>query len=386
MLKIFFDTNILHQEGLQSARMQVLQRLIKANEVQLILSELVIEEYRSKRISNAEEEFQKIINSIEKIKRNNLINDNIWMLSHSLQKMYKETIKNINDEIDDWIINNGIEVYNISKTCIEKLFKDYFQGNGAFREKKKKDDIPDAVIFDAIESLARENTLYVIVKDIGLIKAIEEIKSVKYLNSLEEFLKIEKIKKTIESLNKENSKIEKILLYLNSIDCNVNLASYYEEVGMESLSYKYEAETIQLSYEFDDIDVKNTTLKATVTDDYDDFLTSNASYLGNNKFSLTYRLDIDVDLSFLCTEEAYETLPYKIRKILSSNKDPATSFVKYSGVFRATYNGVIILSNIDEELTSSELKVHFSYLGTDKCEITCEDSVESVYTQDYDLQ
>ncbi|XCN74458.1 MAG: PIN domain-containing protein [Candidatus Electrothrix aestuarii] len=50
MIKIILDTNILHQEGLNSTRFQILQRLIKSNAVSLIVPEIVIEEYKSKRV------------------------------------------------------------------------------------------------------------------------------------------------------------------------------------------------------------------------------------------------------------------------------------------------------------------------------------------------
>ncbi len=153
MITVLFDTNILHQEGLFSSRIQRFQRLLKSSECRLIIPEIVLEEYRSKRIAIARHEFAAIIQSCENLKRNNFF-DKEWGFTTYLDNILKECIENISNVIDSWVEKNDVDVYKISNTCIDKLFKNYFAGAGAFREPKCREDIPDAVIYDAIENIS----------------------------------------------------------------------------------------------------------------------------------------------------------------------------------------------------------------------------------------
>ena len=53
MLNVLLDTNILHEEGLNSTRVLRIQRLIKSNDLKLIVPEIVVNEFKSKRIEQA---------------------------------------------------------------------------------------------------------------------------------------------------------------------------------------------------------------------------------------------------------------------------------------------------------------------------------------------
>ena len=254
MIAVLFDTNILHQEGLYSTRIQRFQRLLKESECKLIIPEIVIEEYRSKRISIAEQEFSIIKKSWDKLQRKKLIKNDGGMFPYSLNSTYKDCINNISTSIDSWLKENNVEIYKISNTCIDNLFKNYFAGHGAFREKKSREDIPDAVIYDAIINIAKETKLYVIVKDNGLQKALKEIKNVECLPSLDDFLNIDSIKETTIKLDKKESRISNILEYLGSADAGIHLESYLNGVGINNLDNTFSSDMINAFY-FKDIPI-----------------------------------------------------------------------------------------------------------------------------------
>ena len=69
MLKVLLDTNILHEEGLSSTRIQRIQRLIKSNDLKLIIPELVINEFKSKRVQQANSDMDKIQSGIDSLQR-----------------------------------------------------------------------------------------------------------------------------------------------------------------------------------------------------------------------------------------------------------------------------------------------------------------------------
>jgi len=47
-----------------------------------------------------------------------------------------------------------------------------------------------------------------------------------------------------------------------------------------------------------------------------------------------------------------------------------------------TLQGVLVVENIDENTEASELKLHLSYLGADRCEIKCSLEIESIQVND----
>lgn len=73
MIKILLDTNILHLEGLQSSRFQVLHRLNKSNAICLVIPEMVLKEYKSKRKDQAEAELTKLNSALGNLNRKSIL-------------------------------------------------------------------------------------------------------------------------------------------------------------------------------------------------------------------------------------------------------------------------------------------------------------------------
>ena len=379
MIAVLFDTNILHQEGLYSTRIQRFQRLLKESECKLIIPEIVIEEYRSKRISIAEQEFSIIKKSWDKLQRKKLIKIDGEVFSYSLNSTYKDCINNISTSIDSWLKENNVEIYKISNTCIDNLFKNYFAGHGAFREKKSREDIPDAVIYDAIINIAKETKLYVIVKDNGLQKALKEIKNVECLPSLDDFLNIDSIKETTIKLDKKESRISNILEYLGSADAGIHLESYLNGVGINNLDNTFSSDMINAFY-FKDIPIIEAELIALDQSKEKEIYFYNPSYLENNKFCIYFKFDSRASIKFSCRcqEDDFDDLPRRLSKAISIKETDDSDVLDVSGILDVEFLGVIIMSNISEEFTPQELDIHFSYMGSEQCEISCAVDIESV--------
>ncbi|MCK5509252.1 MAG: DUF4935 domain-containing protein [Desulfobacterales bacterium] len=377
MLTVLFDTNILHQESLYSSRIQRFQRLLKNSECKLIIPEMVIKEYRTKRISIAKKEFSNINNCLNTLQKRKFITNNGELFPSSWNRTCEDCINNISTEVDSWVKENNVEIYKISNTSIDTLFANYFEGNGAFREPKCREDIPDAVIYDAIINIAKNTKLYVIVKDGGLQKSLRKIENVECFSSLDKFLNIDSIKEITIKFDKQNSRINTILNYLESTDCAVNLQSYFYKVGINGIGFTFSSEYLVFPFDYDDINIINPEVIATDHEEEKDFYFHKPHYLGNNKFSVSFSFESKASINFNCHEEEYEYLPYKIRKQLSIKTTDDSTILHVSGVIDVEFNGVVTISNIAEELTPQELIVHFSYLGAEECKISCTLDIES---------
>lgn len=374
MLNVLLDTNILHEEGLNSTRFQRIQRLIKSNDLKLIVPEIVINEFKSKRVEQANSDLEKIQSGLDSLQRKNVIIKESFPIRQAINFILSST-NAINDDVDIWMKENNVYIYKISNTSINELFASYFSGTGAFRGKKKREDIPDAVIYDGIVKISQDTKLVVVVKDGVLLNAISKLKNVEPYSSLSELLELPLLKGKVEGLDKEERKVKSILEVLDNFDCQYQISNYIEENELVEIESSYENDFIQLPYEFEDIEISSKEVKVKSVGD---ILLSLPNYLGNKKFSLTMDIESKAEFSFYCEDEQYELLPYLYRKVLTKELSENNSEVHVYGTLDITLQGVLIIGNIDENTEASELKLHLSYLGADRCEIECMLEIESV--------
>jgi hypothetical protein len=378
MLNVLLDTNILHEEGLSSTRVQRIQRLIKSNDLKLIVPEIVINEFKSKRVEQANSDLEKIQSGLDSLQRKNITAKDPFPIRQAINFILS-SIKSINEDVDVWIEENNVSIYKISNTSIDELFFSYFSGTGAFRGKKKREDIPDAVIYDGIVKISQDMKLAVVVKDGVLLNAISKLKNVESYSSLSELLELPLLKNRLEELDKEESKVKSILEVLDTFDCQYEISKYIEKNELVDIESCYENDFIHLPYEFEDIEISSKEVRVKAVGDI--FL-SFPNYLGNKKFSLTMNIESEAEFSFYCEDEQYESLPYVYRKVLTKEMSENSSEIHAYGTLGVTLQGVLVIGNIDENTGGSELKLHLSYLGADRCEIECMLEVESVKVND----
>jgi rRNA-processing protein FCF1 len=378
MLNVLLDTNILHEEGLNSTRVQRIQRLIKSNDLKLIIPEIVVNEFKSKRIEQANKDLDKVQCGLDSLQRKNITAKDSSLIKKVIQFILS-SISLSNDKVDTWMEDNNVEIYKISNTSIEDLFASYFSGTGAFRSKKKREDIPDAVIYDGIVKISKDTKIAVVVKDGVLLSALSKLNNVECYSSLSVLLELPLLKKRIEELDKEESKVKSILEVLDTFDCQYNISSYLNENNLVGVEGCYQGDFVKLPYDFEYIEVLDQEIKIKSVGDI--YLFS-PNYLGNKKFSLTMNIESKAELSFYCEDEQYELLPYVYRKALTKELSKNRDEVHVYGTLGVTLQGVLVVENIDENTEASELKLHLSYLGADRCEIKCSLEIESIQVND----
>jgi rRNA-processing protein FCF1 len=378
MLNVLLDTNILHEEGLNSTRVQRIQRLIKSNDLKLIIPEIVVNEFKSKRIEQANIDLDKVQSGLDSLQRKNIAVKDLPLTKGVIQFILS-SISQSNDIVDTWMKENNVDIYKISNTSIEELFASYFSGTGAFRSKKKREDIPDAVIYDGIVKISKDTKIAVVVKDGVLLSAISKLNNVECYSSLSELLELPLVKERIKELDKEESKVKSILDILDTSDCQYDICSYLNENKLVEVEVCYQGDFVKLPYDFEGIEVLDQEVKVKSVGDI--YLFS-PNYLGNKKFSLSMNVESKAELSFYCEDEQYELLPYAYRKALNKELSKNRNEVHVYGTLGVTLQGVLVVENIDVNTEASELKLHLAYLGADRCEIKCSLEIESIQVDD----
>ncbi|WP_373960419.1 PIN domain-containing protein [Vibrio gigantis] len=378
MIKILLDTNILHQEGLQSSRFQVLQRLIKSNAICLVIPEMVLKEYKSKRQDQAEGELKKLNSALDNLNRKSIL-DKDKFVARQFTNFVSSSIKEVERFVDAWVEENKVVVPLISETSIDDIFKSYCSGTGAFRNKKHREDIPDAVILDAIDKLAKEGELFVVAKDGALIEAIKDIDNVVLFKDLTEVIEIPQLKATLAELNANERKVTSIIETLSTFDSSYEVSEYLTDNDLVEVEGFYDEDFVELPYDLSNIELTEHEVHVR---NLKEVSVDSPRYLGNGKFAYALAAECEAELSFYCENDAYESLSYEYRKALSKSEIDDLSKVKVEGSIEVVFKGVVELSGIETDIETSQLQVHLSYLGAERSHISCDVSLEKLEVQD----
>jgi hypothetical protein len=113
---------------------------------------------------------------------------------------YRAKIKSsLETEFDKWRASTNATILHFNPSSLTAVIDDYFNGSGAYREQRSRDDIPDAIIASCICSLSeKKDGIYVILKDSVLRNHLNSIAGIRTITSLKEFFEISEVKKLLQ--------------------------------------------------------------------------------------------------------------------------------------------------------------------------------------------
>ncbi|HDV2410990.1 TPA: DUF4935 domain-containing protein, partial [Escherichia coli] len=205
MYNVVLDTNILHAEGIHSRGMATLKKLIDEGIVKVHLPELVVREFSTKKITVINEAYNKAINILRGTEREargseeSILRD-IDELKNIIDDKVKVLDEKINGAVRQWIQDFRINIIPLHSEFTSTVFENYFCGNGVFKSKKSREDIPDAFISLSIEKLHDEvGELMVVLKDALFRKHLSGLDGVKVYDSLDELFQLPNIRASLEN-------------------------------------------------------------------------------------------------------------------------------------------------------------------------------------------
>lgn len=207
MYNVVLDTNLLHEEGLNSSGMAVVNKLIKNNIIKLHIPELVIREFSTKKTDGIIESLVKsssILKSMDRDIRATDITvsqevDEIKVRIDGLSSSIKDRVDSV---IQKWINDNRVNILPLKNEYTTPVFENYFSGGGVFRAKKERGDLPDAFINLSIDELYKsQGKLIIIIKDGVFKKSLSRNADFIILNDLQGLFELPDVKSTIENLD-----------------------------------------------------------------------------------------------------------------------------------------------------------------------------------------
>lgn len=229
MIKLVVDTNILHQEGLSSGRMQLLKKLIDIEFVKLYIPELVKNEFITKKSHTTTDLLIKSANNLKSAINNFESTVDFKEELQHIEDSIRENVEKVNEKIaseyNDWEVNFRVTELLFKPEDIHEVMSDYFSGKGVYRSVKSRDDIPDAMINTCIEQLISEvGNVTVLVKDGVFKKHIQTNTSVTVFDGLSDFLKTE----AVEALTNKAHAVEDVRKYFESNDARDLFTNHFK--------------------------------------------------------------------------------------------------------------------------------------------------------------
>lgn len=190
---VFIDTAIFisknyHFEG---SDFQSLIRLAKEGKINVVMTDITLQEIRS----HIDEDTETAIQEIQKTRKKAKIlrNFNELPLGAIFEDIdlsqYKDKLR---QKLESFIKNCAIKIVNTNTADIDNVFKLYFQRKAPFGEGKKKSEFPDAFVLDTLDRYVKKSgeKIYVISEDKDFAQGATQFESIIYCSSLEEFLNI----------------------------------------------------------------------------------------------------------------------------------------------------------------------------------------------------
>lgn len=305
MIKLILDTNILHQEGLNSGRMQLLKKLIDVEFVHLYIPELVKYEFITKRTNTTTEAMLKSANGLKTIAPNFELSEefkaDLNEIENSIRAKIDLVAEEMNVEFSDWAKNYRVTELAFNPEDINSVMNDYFNGKGVYRSIKSRDDIPDAMINTCIEKLISDvGEVSIIIKDGVFRKYLEKNSSINIFDSLSDFFKAE----AVEALKDKAEKVEIVKEYLVSDEAITYFYEYFSNLSGE-ISWIYLDDDALLNKELIAERVYNVEINSEINENIENLSINNLYPLTAQNFVGDLSFEIDTTVHFITDYSTY---------------------------------------------------------------------------------
>lgn len=196
MINLVIDTTCLRNDpARKKAAFRALKKLTDVGELRLHISQIVMQEFLSQQTEQYLAGLSEIIAKSAKFKQKNIpheIRQYLSGMEEHLNGLKEELAAFAKADFDEWVSDLCAEVHPISESHGQKVMQAYFSGEAPFRERKRREDIPDAFIWQIIIDLAEQfSQLYVISNDGAIQIACEAHTNIVSFRTLDEFISSE---------------------------------------------------------------------------------------------------------------------------------------------------------------------------------------------------
>lgn len=193
MIYLVIDTTAFRNDpARKKAAFRSLKRLAEAGEIKVHVPHVVMEEFLSQQIEQYVAGLSEIRTLVVKFKKKHIPEMTREVLDNTdqqLSRLKEELVAFARIDFDQWVRETRAVVHGITESHGKRVIDAYFSGALPFREKKRREDIPDAfiwqVVIDLVESLGE---VHVVSGDGAIRSASEAHASIVCFGTVDEFI------------------------------------------------------------------------------------------------------------------------------------------------------------------------------------------------------
>ncbi len=199
------STEFKKDRGLNKADISLIKDMGAEEFIKLHIPYFVYRECSSSSIADLNtdlKQIQSILNSLERKGMGKTDFESAKKIEKEILKLEKN-IEASNKELwDDFVSESKAELYDYDEKDSIAVFDAYFTGGKPFKSLKKRDDIPDAFIYETIKKISEKEEVYLVSGDNNLREKCESLKNVTIFSSFEELYSDAEFKKLQKKYDK----------------------------------------------------------------------------------------------------------------------------------------------------------------------------------------
>jgi len=295
LIHLIIDTSILRAEPYyKKEEYESLEILVNKGIIKIYLPYIVENEYVEQLKAPYLRKFNSIKDSLKDLKKMHLTNtEEVDDIEKSITITENNTVKNVIENFEtNFCTKLGIEKVDIEPHHVKEVFSKYFKGFTPFKNKKSRDDIPDAFIFECIRNIkSKETNTVVLVGDSELSNACKKNNTTVF-KSLEDFINHNEIQNILTEHRLFSSFIGHLKLN-NSIE---NFLANYHIKELENITIRNH----QIPSDDNSAQITGIYTPENIECDF-----ANLVHYGNKKIGVPVTFDIEVTAQLFIFKSAY---------------------------------------------------------------------------------
>lgn len=242
-LRVVLDTNVYSSDKYRLGQgFKTLGRLCKDGHAELLLPFIVRREFETQLDVNAAEALSSFEKSCKKLANSPIPAD----LRASLDELvctFKARRQDVLDShslnFSEWMLEHDVEERPLNGEHAVAALENYFNIGPPFKALKVREDIPDALLYQEVAHLAKDQPLIFICNDTKLVEAIAGVPNIRHFSDLNGFLASEAVQEVVALGAATDAQDLLVRLKQFAAAGDSALSTYVSDHGAEDLAGTY---------------------------------------------------------------------------------------------------------------------------------------------------
>lgn len=202
---IIDSTELKKDRGLNKADISLIKDMGTEELIKLHIPYFVYKECSSSSIADLTVDLKQLQSTLSSFERKGMGKSDFETakkIEKEILKLEKNVVASNKELWDDFVDESKAELYEYDEKDSIAVFDAYFTGGKPFKSLKKRDDIPDAFIYETIKKVSSKEEIYLVSGDNNLREKCESLKNVNIFSSFEELYSNPEFKKLQKKYDK----------------------------------------------------------------------------------------------------------------------------------------------------------------------------------------